>query len=96
MTKRKRLASFCCECGPNVKVDEDGLCAGCGATAMGSAMGSIRLRDPAAERVVRAAVAMVLSAEDRPKNGFGPCNCNALRCRLRQAVEALERKGRKK
>lgn len=27
--------SWCPECGPNVMVDEDGLCAGCGSTAMG-------------------------------------------------------------
>lgn len=27
--------SWCPQCGPNVKVDEDGLCAACGATAMG-------------------------------------------------------------
>lgn len=28
-------ASYCAECGPNVKVDEDGCCAACGGNAMG-------------------------------------------------------------
>lgn len=28
--------SLCVECGPDVRVDEDGLCAGCGATAVGN------------------------------------------------------------
>lgn len=28
--------SLCVECGPDVGVDEDGLCASCGATAMGA------------------------------------------------------------
>ncbi len=27
--------SLCLECGPNVTVDEDGCCSGCGATAIG-------------------------------------------------------------
>lgn len=36
-TKRKRfvLLSLCVGCGPNVALDEDGLCAVCGATATG-------------------------------------------------------------
>ena len=29
------MSSWCPQCGPNVEVDEDGCCAGCGATAMG-------------------------------------------------------------
>jgi len=28
--------SWCPECGPDVKVDQDALCAGCGATCTGS------------------------------------------------------------
>jgi hypothetical protein len=36
-----RIASFCPECGINVCVDEDGCCAACGATAMGSALDHI-------------------------------------------------------
>jgi hypothetical protein len=34
--------SLCVECGPNVSVDEDGLCATCGATAIGSWLDSRR------------------------------------------------------
>lgn len=34
-TSSQLLASLCVECGPNVKVDEDGLCTGCGATCCG-------------------------------------------------------------
>jgi hypothetical protein len=32
----KKLKSLCVECGPNVRVDEDGLCASCGGTAIGT------------------------------------------------------------
>jgi len=34
----EHIASFCPECGINVRVDEDGCCAVCGATAMGAAV----------------------------------------------------------
>lgn len=34
--KRRQVASLCVECGPNVKVDEDGCCKSCGATATGA------------------------------------------------------------
>lgn len=33
---RTSWASLCAECGPDVRVDEDGLCCGCGATCMGA------------------------------------------------------------
>ena len=36
MSKRETWHSLCVECGPNVGVDEDGLCAYCGVTAMGA------------------------------------------------------------
>jgi len=32
----EKIVTFCNDCGPNVSIDEDGLCAGCGATAIGS------------------------------------------------------------
>ena len=32
---KRRLWSLCVECGPNVGVDEDALCCGCGATCTG-------------------------------------------------------------
>lgn len=63
-TKLER-ASLCVECGPNVRVDEDGCCAACGASAMGpwadKAVAALKARTPSAvqraERaVVRAAV----------------------------------------
>lgn len=38
--------SLCVECGPNVGVDEDGCCAGCGATAMGAWLDSLRALAP--------------------------------------------------
>ena len=31
-----RVLPLCVECGPNVRLDEDGLCCGCGATATGN------------------------------------------------------------
>lgn len=34
--------TFCPECGPGVQVDEDGLCVGCGATAVGTALDKLR------------------------------------------------------
>lgn len=55
MKRTSKLASFCCECGPNVKVDEDGLCAACGATATGSALGQICLHDPVGDALIAAA-----------------------------------------
>lgn len=33
---QRKVLSLCPECGPNVRVDEDGLCAACGCTATGS------------------------------------------------------------
>lgn len=35
-------ATFCPECGWNVKIDEDGTCAHCGATAIGPAVDEVR------------------------------------------------------
>lgn len=51
------IHSFCPECGINVKVDEDGCCAACGATATGSALKDIvpRARVAELERRIRAA-----------------------------------------
>ena len=36
------LHSFCPECGPNVMVDGDALCAGCGATCTGGGVDGLR------------------------------------------------------
>ena len=33
--------TFCPECGPGIAVDEEGLCLGCGATAIGSWVGEV-------------------------------------------------------
>lgn len=38
MSEEHYLGSFCPECGPNVGVDEYGLCASCGCTAVGVAV----------------------------------------------------------
>ena len=35
MSGKNWTRTFCPECGPNVAVDEEGLCASCGATAVG-------------------------------------------------------------
>ena len=63
MSARKRLdvGSWCPECGPGVGVDEDGLCAYCGATCMGDgadmALAALKgAKTPAEAAVVRAAV----------------------------------------
>ena len=45
--------TFCPECGPNVKIDEDGCCVGCGATAIGP--GVDRLRATNAEQAAEIA-----------------------------------------
>ncbi len=83
-----RCYSFCCECGPNVTVDEDGCCAGCGGNAMGSALNTIRIHDPDAARVVRAAVKWA----HLNRNNEGP-----LSVALNAAVSRLQRrKGKKK
>lgn len=34
----ERVQSFCVECGPNVRVDEDGCCVTCGCQAVGDAL----------------------------------------------------------
>jgi hypothetical protein len=51
------IFSFCPECGPNVLVDEDGCCNGCGATATGRGVKFI-------EDMWRG---LVLAKEGRPK-----------------------------
>lgn len=33
-----KMKTFCPECGPDVDIDEDGLCLTCGATAIGAAV----------------------------------------------------------
>ena len=53
-TKLER-ASLCVECGPNVRVDEDGCCAACGASATG----------PWADKAVAALKAQALGAVQR-------------------------------
>ena len=42
MTDQAEIFTFCPECGFNVPVDEEGLCCGCGATAMGSGVDALR------------------------------------------------------
>lgn len=49
MTDPSGWFSLCVECGPNVKVDEDGCCAACGATATGHWLDSYR--DEMLERI---------------------------------------------
>ena len=50
----KEVRSFCAECGPDVRVDEEGLCLSCGATALGEwatrAPHKLRPRKPALAR----------------------------------------------
>ena len=62
-TKLER-ASLCVECGPNVRVDEDGCCAACGASAMGPwadrAVAALKARTPGV--VTRAERAVVMAA----------------------------------
>jgi hypothetical protein len=35
------MESFCAQCGPNVKLDEDGCCIGCGGSAMGDGVDTL-------------------------------------------------------
>ena len=48
-----KLYSFCPECGPNISCDEDGLCIGCGATAVGSAIDELSAQLERAAKVVK-------------------------------------------
>lgn len=36
LTEKEPWHSLCVECGPNVKLDEDGCCGTCGGSAVGS------------------------------------------------------------
>ena len=54
------LNTFCVECGPGVKVDEDGLCVLCGATATGSALSYINRLRAQVEELEDASVKEVL------------------------------------
>lgn len=65
--KRLKRDSFCVECGPSVLVDEDGLCAACGA----SAMGPWADKAVAALKVVMAAFAWAKCRNGAPSRGGG-------------------------
>jgi hypothetical protein len=83
-TKLER-ASLCVECGPNVRVDEDGCCAACGASAMGpwadKAVAALKARAPSA--VQRAERAVVRAAMAEPSASWSQT--------LEQACDRLER-----
>ena len=74
-TKLER-ASLCVECGPNVRVDEDGCCAACGASAMGpwadKAVAALKAQAPSAvQRAERAVVRAAMEAYDAREMDFG-------------------------
>ena len=84
-TTKLDRASLCVECGPDVRVDEDGCCAACGASAMGpwadKAVAALKARTPSAvQRAERAVVraAMRFTAHDVRMN-FGKLDTLCIR-----------------
>ena len=67
-TKRTEVWTLCVECGPNVRTDEDGCCAMCGATAVGTWLDASQGRvTPAVESEIdklRAQLAAMTAARD--------------------------------
>lgn len=95
MTTKLERASLCVECGPNVRVDEDGCCAACGASAMGlwadKAVAALKARTPSAVQRAERAVVRAVRAQ-RKANSYG-LSFNVLDAV--KHLEAVERKAKK-
>lgn len=91
-TKLER-ASLCVECGPNVRVDEDGCCAACGASAMGlwadKAVAALKARTPSAvQRAERAVVRAAMGWSRSPNTAHEAMVLMAKLDALREAKKA--------
>ncbi len=62
------IVNFCPQCGPNVFIDEDGCCRGCGCDAVGDGVAAIEALRREAETLKRDRVRYVATINDLLKH----------------------------